>query len=448
MGHVGGEPEGGAEDVPPDVFTDRRIAAEEGPQQVAAADDTDELPGLVGHGQPLHAFAVHGPGAGAEPTALAARGEGWFPEDEEGHGAAPPPDRAPCHPDPREADESFLALRARPQPRATDGPVGPTRDPPPGARAWGRATSHPRKAVATVERPLVVGVDGSDASLTAADWAVDEAVRHGQPLRIVHASLWERYEGTAPTWTVDRPAEQVFAENIVGVVAERALRRAPGLTVTTAVLAEDASSALLDEGREAASLVVGSRGRGALAGLLLGSVGLVVAARSHCPVVVVRGDRQALEARHERVLLGIGDHDVDAPAVRFAFREAAARHAELDVVRAWRRPASVPAGHPLLSGGGGLSFEERAFDVLDRALEPAVRDHPRVHLRRSAVEGPAYKVLVERSAAADLLVVGARRRDGVIGLELGRVAHRSLHHASCPVVVVPGHHHAPTDGDP
>lgn len=297
-----------------------------------------------------------------------------------------------------------------------------------------------------MERPLVVGVDGSDASLTAADWAVDEAVRHGQPLRIVHASLWERYEGAVPTRTADRPSEQVFAENIVGAVAERALRRAPGLTVTTAVLAEDAPSALLDEGRQAASLVVGSRGRGALAGLLLGSVGLVVAARSHCPVVVVRGDRQALEARHERVLVGIGDHDVDAPAVRFAFREAAARHAELDVVRAWR-PAPEPADHPLQSGGARQSFEERAFEALDKALESAVRDHPRVHLRTSVVEGPAHKVLVERSAAADLLVVGARRRDGVIGLELGRVAHRSLHHASCPVAVVPQHHQVPTDGD-
>lgn len=298
-----------------------------------------------------------------------------------------------------------------------------------------------------MEKPLVVGVDGSDASLTAADWAVDEAVRHGNPLRIVHASLWERYEGVVPAWTVDRPSGQVLAENIVGVAAERALRRAPGLTVTTAVLAEDASSSLLKESHEAAALVVGSRGRGELADLLLGSVGLIVAARSHCPVVVVRGDRQALEARHERVLLGIGDHDVDAPAVRFALREAEARHAELDVVRAWRRPVHESVDHPLLTGDASLHFERRASEALDKALEAVVRDHPQVHLRRSTVEGPARKVLVERSAAADLLVVGARRRDGLVGMELGSVAHRSLHHAACPVAVVPQHHHVPTDGD-
>ncbi|WP_406864698.1 universal stress protein [Streptomyces sp. HUAS MG47] len=298
-----------------------------------------------------------------------------------------------------------------------------------------------------VAGPVIVGVDGSDASLTALDWAVDEAVRHGRPLRIVHASLWERYEGVVPALSTDRPSGQVLAENIVGAAADRARRRAPGLAVTTDVLAEDASSALLREGQEAMVLVVGSRGRGELAGLLLGSVSLVVAARAHGPVVVVRGDRHALEARHQRILLGIGDHDVDAPAVRFAFREAAARDAELDVVGAWRRPAHEPVDHPLLSGEPAAAYAARASELLDKALEPMAREYPQVRLRRSTVEGPAHRVLTERSAAADLLVVGARRHGRLLGLELGRIAHRALHHASCPVAVVPLHHPAPTEGE-
>ncbi|MDV9186752.1 universal stress protein [Streptomyces sp. SR27] len=288
-----------------------------------------------------------------------------------------------------------------------------------------------------MESPLVVGVDGSDASLTALDWAVDEAVRHGLPLRIVHASMWERYEGVVPAWTTDRPSGQVLAENIAGTAAGRARRRAPDLPVTTDVLAEDASSALLGEGGTGAILVVGSRGRGDFAGLLLGSVSLVVAARAPCPVIVVRGDRQALDARHGRVLLGVGEHDLDSPAVRFAFREAAVRDAELDVVRTWRRPAHEPADHLLMRRAGAAYFTEGASELLDKALEAAASEHPQVRLRRSSVEGPAHKILTERSAAADLLVVGARRRDGLVGLELGRVAHRALHHASCPVAVVP-----------
>ncbi|MGY3684438.1 universal stress protein [Streptomyces sp. TE33382] len=288
-----------------------------------------------------------------------------------------------------------------------------------------------------MDSPLVVGADGSDASLAAVDWAVDEAVRHGLPLRIVHASLWERYEGAVPTGTTVRPSGQVLAENIVATAAGRARLRAPAIEVTTDVLAEDASSALLSAGGGATAVVVGSRGRGELAGLLLGSVGLVVAARSSCPVVVVRGDRHALEARHGRVLLGAGEHDVDSSAVRFAFHEADVRHAELDVVRAWRRPAHEPVDHPLMTGDAGGNFERDASDLLDKALDAMVHEYPQVHLRRSVVEGPARKVLTERSADADLLVVGARRRDGLVGLELGRVAHRALHHASCPVAVVP-----------
>ncbi|MFH8727343.1 universal stress protein [Streptomyces termitum] len=295
-----------------------------------------------------------------------------------------------------------------------------------------------------MESPLVVGFDGSDPGLTALDWAVDEAVRQDRPLRVVHASLWERYEGAVPSWTTDRPWGQVLADDLVGQAAERALRRAPGLSLTTHVAAEDAAGALLREGREAWGVVVGARGRSELGDLLLGSVALVVAARASCPVVVVRGDRQALEARHGRILLGVGEHDAASPAVAFAFREAAVREAELDAVRTWRRPFHDPLDHPLLRGQAGVYLAEEASAALDEALAVHAREHPRVRVRRSGVEGDAKRVLTERSAAADLLVLGARRRDGLVGLQLGRVAHRALHHALCPVAVVPQTAPAPT----
>ncbi|MFE1383293.1 universal stress protein [Streptomyces sp. NPDC058740] len=280
-----------------------------------------------------------------------------------------------------------------------------------------------------MDAPVVVGVDGSEASLAAVEWAAEEAVRHGLPLRIVHASLWERYEGVDADVDEERPSGPALAEDVVAAAAERARLRAPDLPVATDVLPEDPSGALLREGREATLLVVGSRGRGTLADLLLGSVSLGVAARSHCPVVVVRGDRHALEGLHGRVLLGVGEHDADSPAVRFAFREAAARSAELDAVRVWRRP------HP--GGGAGQRGERQASAELAEALSAPAREHPGVRLRTSTLEGHAHKELTGRSAAADLLVVGARRRDGAVGLELGRVAHRALHHAVCPVAVVP-----------
>jgi nucleotide-binding universal stress UspA family protein len=64
-------------------------------------------------------------------------------------------------------------------------------------------------------------------------------------------------------------------------------------------------------------------------------------------------------------------------------------------------------------------------------------DHPDVKVRPATVEGTARKVLLQRSAAADLVIVGARRWHGHFGLQLGRVGHTLLHHADCPVAIVP-----------
>jgi nucleotide-binding universal stress UspA family protein len=288
-----------------------------------------------------------------------------------------------------------------------------------------------------MELPLVVGVDGSESSLTAVDWATDEAVRRGLPLRLVYASLWERYEGVTPSSSLERPSEQVMAENIVGAATERAQRRNPEVKVSGDVVPEDVVSALLREGNDASLLVTGSRGRGELKGLLLGSVSLAVAARAHGPVIVVRGDKVGLAGEHERILLGAGDPGTSDEAVRFAFREAEARGCVLDVVRAWRRHARETTGLTLPTCESAREDEERASDLLDALLHEAMTDHPDVRVRRATVEGLAHTVLLRRSAAADLAVIGARRRQGHFGLQLGRVGHRLLHHADCPVAVVP-----------
>ncbi|WRZ88911.1 universal stress protein [Streptomyces sp. NBC_01007] len=285
--------------------------------------------------------------------------------------------------------------------------------------------------------PLVVGVDGSDGSLLAIDWAVDEATRNGLPLRLVHASLWERYEGALPTMSRERTSEKVLAEHIVASAAERVHRHNPDIKVSTEAVAAEAVSALLDEGTNAAALVTGSRGRGELKGTLLGSVGLAVAARASCPVIVVRGDKAALAGSHGRVLLGAGDPGTSREAVRFAFREAEARGCELDVVRAWRCPARETADDRASAEDPAHQHEQQASALLDTLVADAAAEHPAVRLRRTPIEGPARKVLVSRSAAADLVVLGARRRSGRFGLQLGRVSHTLLHHSACPVAVVP-----------
>ncbi|MEV5528481.1 universal stress protein [Streptomyces prunicolor] len=286
--------------------------------------------------------------------------------------------------------------------------------------------------------PIVVGVDGSEPSLRAADWAADEAAVRGVPLRVVYASLWERYEGTSLAADLAKPDEQVRAEDIVDNAARRARRRHPELDVRVEVLAEEPEYALVRESRDASMLVTGTRGRSGLAEALLGSVSLIVAGHAQCPMVVVRGnqDNQAATGTHGRVVVGVGEKPAGSATVRFAFDEARRRGVQVDVVRAWRWPARETTDHPLMSGEPARLHEQQAVE----ALETALRDVPAdVVSHRHVVEGPTRTVLVDASRDADLLVVGARRRPGHYGLQLGRVAHGVLHHSTCPVVIVPEH---------
>lgn len=70
-----------------------------------------------------------------------------------------------------------------------------------------------------------VGVDGSDSSLEAVDWAVDEAARHGLAVRLVHSSRWERCERRLPALGADRPSGVIMAESIAASCAEHARLR-------------------------------------------------------------------------------------------------------------------------------------------------------------------------------------------------------------------------------
>ncbi|MER6331971.1 universal stress protein [Streptomyces sp. NPDC001034] len=283
--------------------------------------------------------------------------------------------------------------------------------------------------------PLIVGVDGSEPSLRAVDWAADEAALRGLPLKLVHASLWERYEGTALAEDLGKPSEQVMAENVVETAARRAHLRRPEVEVTTDVLPEEPEYALVRESRTAAAVVLGSRGRSGLTEAVLGSVGVTVAGHAHCPVIVLRKNHDdRVRSATGRVVLGVGGRREDAAAVRFAVEEARLRGVPLEVVRARLRPGPE-APHPAVEPGEPVaSPAERAAEELTAAL----RDIPSgTASRRRTVEGPAHRALIDASAGADLLVIGARRREGHYGLALGRVARAVLHHTGCPVAVVP-----------
>ncbi|MEU2563607.1 universal stress protein [Streptomyces longispororuber] len=287
-----------------------------------------------------------------------------------------------------------------------------------------------------MEQALIVGVDGSESSLRALDWAVDEADRQALPLRVVHASSWEWYEGREPSFGINRALVRAEADRVLADAAERAHSRSSSVKVTSQVLDEDPAAALIRESRTAGAVLVGSRGRGRLAGLLLGSVSLSVAAHAECPVIVVRGGERNLDGAHRRVAVGVDEAAGARAVLDFALRGAQRRGAAVDLVHAWRCPAHEVSDRPRATDAADphqQRAEARVRTVLDGVPPPGAA----VAVRRRVVEGDARAALLDAAATADLLVVGARRRTSHVGMQLGPVNHAVLHHAACPVAVVP-----------
>ncbi|MFF4586469.1 universal stress protein [Streptomyces sp. NPDC001388] len=285
--------------------------------------------------------------------------------------------------------------------------------------------------------PITAGVDGTDESLAALAWAAREAVRRDTALRVVHA--WRFEPDTAPE-VADRDAQQEWVRDAVERAVATATGRYPGLSVTTDVVEGHPVETLVAAAADAELLVLGSRGHGPVVGFLLGSVGQQVIAEATRPVVLVRaGDKASSEvAGHEIVVGQQGEPEDSAPTLRFAFETAAARGASVRVVRAWTLPpvfAYSPGSLRLLDEAGGLEpFERKA---LADAVRPWRERYPDVHVVEHVEIGSAGQVLLSVAGRAQLMVVGRRAHRTAVGARIGSVAHGVLHHADCPVAVVP-----------
>jgi nucleotide-binding universal stress UspA family protein len=286
-------------------------------------------------------------------------------------------------------------------------------------------------------RPITAGIDGTEESLAALGWAAREAVRRGTGLRVVHAWRFEPYEGIDAG---DRDTQAGWARDATTEAVRAVVGRHPELDVSTEVLEGGSVDVLVAAAADAELLVLGSRGHGPVVGFLLGSVGQQVIAEASRPVVLVRsGDQATAEAADREIVVGQeGDPQDSAAALRFAFETAAARGATVRAVRAWTLPpvfAYSPGSLKLLDEAGGLEpYEKKA---LASALQPWREHFPDVPVVEHVEMGSAGQVLLSVTARAQLMVVGRRARRTAVGARIGSVAHGVLHHADCPVAVVP-----------
>ncbi|HVW40071.1 MAG TPA: universal stress protein [Amycolatopsis sp.] len=268
---------------------------------------------------------------------------------------------------------------------------------------------------------IVAGVDGSASSLHAVRWAAREALRQAVPLLLLHSVYVPSPEPYVPV-RLPRSYGEALREQgteLLTEAAKVAQEAASGVVVRTEQRNGPASGHLLRLAESAELLVVGSRGLGAVAGVLLGSVAGEVAAHAHCPVVVVRGRTPESAPRETGpVVVGVDGSVRGAAAVRFAFDMAAARAAPLVVVHvAFRSTAVMP-------------------EEAGRQVRAGSARYPGLEVRERIVHDRPVRGLLDVAEDASLVVVGSRGRGGFTGLPLGSTSQAVLRHASCPVAIV------------
>jgi nucleotide-binding universal stress UspA family protein len=275
--------------------------------------------------------------------------------------------------------------------------------------------------------PVVVGVDGSERAMHAAEWAAREAVCREVPLRIVAApaplpQMQSRY---VPEATVANALRGMAARNL-GLAVERVGEVAQGLRIETDLLSGPPAAAVANCGHGASMLVLGARGSGGFGAMLLGSVSRYCATHAPCPVVVVREETTAAQ---REVAVGIRDPEDAQGALAFAFEEAALRGAELLVVHAW---PWIPPG--LHAKADPELISATAREQLEDMLSAWQEKYPTVTVFPEVVQSHPARVLASLSARADLTVIGKRT---VPGLAIGSIRNVLLSYAHGPVAVVP-----------
>ncbi|MFK0290528.1 universal stress protein [Streptomyces sp. NPDC090442] len=303
--------------------------------------------------------------------------------------------------------------------------------------------------------PVFVGVDGSPASLAAADWGAREALLRELPLRLVHA--WEWPCSSAPP--AGEEAARRWSEGVPQEVTDRLRRHYPGLDITADHVIGLPRDVLCQAAKYAEALVIGTVGVGRVAGFLLGSVAMAVVAHAEGPVILVRapastehpvpGEESELPSPDPAagaaspVVLGL---DLGRPCdevITFAFEAAAVHTAPLVVVHGWNPPPYYVYGlGAALKFGTDLSADKR--ESVHQALRPWRERYPGVAVTAQVVIGEPARHLLDAAGHAALVVIGRHRLTALPSVpRIGHIAHAVLRHCPTPVAVVPhGQGHA------
>lgn len=276
---------------------------------------------------------------------------------------------------------------------------------------------------------VVVGIDGSDGSERALDWAVAQAVLERCPLTLAHGIdaagvVWTDPMGGSHQVAVDAMVDD--GRRLVAAARGRVAELAPGLAVHESSMLADPRVMLLELATNARLVTVGSRGRGPVASLLLGSVGVALVRHAPGPVVVVRREHRgwAGEGAVAGVVAGVDGGPGSRAVVEFGYRQAALRELPLTILHCTWEPRSAGA-------------EDDPRLPISEPLSGLAETYPDVRARIEIVPGAPAEELVAASRRMDLVVVGAHHGGRLSAVLSGSVSQSVVEHAECPVAVVP-----------
>jgi nucleotide-binding universal stress UspA family protein len=278
--------------------------------------------------------------------------------------------------------------------------------------------------------PILVGYDGSPGAEQALTWAVDEADRRHTSLTVVQS--WHEPVLSERTW-LERWDDPAFEERAAAAALDQVVHQAvaghPGTAFASQLVAEHPVDALLAAAADSQLVVVGSRGHGGFAGLLLGSVAERLAGTSPSTVVVVR----AMPPQDGPIVVGVDGSIESRRALRWATAEGRIRSCPVRAVLAWT--AAPPFGARGAEPFGAAASEADARMALHHILVEELGPDGAESVTCTPVRSPATRALVEGAEDAALLVIGGPTVAGPDPDHLGSVARQVLRHGPCPVVV-------------
>ena len=272
---------------------------------------------------------------------------------------------------------------------------------------------------------VVVGVDGSASASCALAWAAEQAVAEHRALTLAHA-----VSPLDAAWLDDAGTESL---ELLRVAREVVAERTPDLEVDEVLRIVDPRDLLIGLSGNAAMVVLGSRGRGPVRSLLLGSVGVALSRHAGCPVVIHRPSDPGKVRRG--ILVGVDGTGASRAALEFAFAQASIRHLPLTVMHSFWDAEAVIAG-PHRVHARSSEFEEQRL-LIAESVSGMGEKFPDVRMEIQLARGYPGDCLVREGERMNMVVVGAHHRDPVSEIVFGSAATFVVEHAACPAAVVP-----------